>query len=99
MGATLWVWTDVRAPSKLPRVTKQAFERKHPHWAQALTPPAKIAFLSVPVARGGVCQQTENQNMRMASTTKPVETIGGHAHVLALSLLAKEFRLDDIQTT
>ena len=38
---------------------------------------------------GGVLgQPTENQNMRMASTTKSDETIGGHAHFLVLSLLA-----------
>ena len=37
---------------------------------------------------GAFCQQTENQNMRMASTTKSDETIGGHAHFLVLSLLA-----------
>ena len=48
---------------------------------------------------GGVFgQQTENQNMRMASTPKSDETIGGHAHFLALSLLAKKFRIDDKQT-
>ena len=45
---------------------------------------------SMPKTMGGVFgQQTENQNMRMASTTKSDKTIGGHAHFLALSLLAK----------
>ena len=38
---------------------------------------------------GGVLgQQTENQKMRMASTTKSVETIRGHAHFLVLSSMA-----------
>ena len=51
---------------------------------------------------GGVLgQPTENQNMRMASTPKSDETIGGHAHFLVLSLLAirKITKSNEQQTT
>ena len=62
-----------------------------PPWAWASIPiQCKGRRLTVDAQdHGGVFgQQTENQNMRMASTTKSDKTIGGHAHFLALSLLA-----------
>ena len=69
-----------------------------------IDPPCNGSCLTVDAQdHGGVFgQQTENQNTRMASTTKSDETIGGHAHFLVLSLLAilrKITKSNEQQTT